>query len=142
MSNVVHFDPFAFARQGEPALTSAAEHLARGEALAAEYDTPLPEGDAGLAEALRRLRELRPRARAFRRHPVITIENEEEITAPVTEAEIELEDFIEDTAPETLAGAIVKLRYLTAETTGRALLNGAEETLGQILDLLEREALQ
>jgi hypothetical protein len=46
MSNVVHLDPFAFARPGEPALTSAAEHLARGEALAAEYDAPLPEGDA------------------------------------------------------------------------------------------------
>jgi hypothetical protein len=52
--------------------------------------------------------------------------NEEEITEPVTEAEIELGDFIEDTVPETLAGAVVKLRYLTKDVTGRALLNGAD----------------
>ena len=71
---------------------------------------------------------------------MITVENEEEITEPVTRIETELEDFIEDTAPETLAGAIVKLRYLTKDGTGRMLLNGAEEPLEQILALLEREA--
>ena len=65
-----------------------------------------------MAEALRRLHELRPHAKAFR-HPIITVENEEDITEPLTRIETELEDFIEDTSPETLASAIVKLRYLT-----------------------------
>src|SRR5580693_2371609 len=105
-----NLDPFAFARQGE--FEPDGELRAHAEALAAEYRMPLPEGDAGLIEA-------------------------ESVEPIVYRAEIELQDFIEETAPETRAGAIVKLRYLLGN--GAPLLNGAEEPLEQILALLERE---
>jgi hypothetical protein len=129
-----NLDPFAFARQGE----FEPELRALAEALAAEYRMPLPEGDAGLIEAERRLLESDPRVKALHRDFNITIEIEAEIVEPIVyRAEIELQDFIEETAPETRAGAIVKLRYLLRD--GAPLLNGAEEPLEQILALLERE---
>jgi hypothetical protein len=100
---------------------------------------PLPEGDAGLIEAERRLLEFDPRVKALHRDFNITVEIEAEIVEPIVyRAEIELQDFIEETAPETRAGAIVKLRYLLRD--GAPRLNGAEEPLEQILALLEREA--
>src|SRR5207302_6020453 len=43
-----------------------AELRERAAALVAEYDAPLPEGDAGLIEAERRLHELEPRREALR----------------------------------------------------------------------------
>jgi hypothetical protein len=120
----------------------AAELRARAEALAAEYRTPLPEGDAGITEALRRLHELRPRARALHQQFTITPEIEKKIIEPiVTQAVIELEHFIEETPPETVAGAITKLRYLTNEDSpGNIFLNGAEDMLEQVIAVLEREA--
>ena len=135
--SVDNLDPFAFARQGE--FEPDGELRAHAEALAAEYRMPLPEGDAGLIEAERRLLEFYPRVKALHRDFNITIEIEAEIVEPIVyRAEIELQDFIEETAPETRAGAIVKLRYLLGN--GAPLLNGAEEPLEQILALLEREA--
>jgi hypothetical protein len=134
-----NLDPFAFAGQGEPQLEDDGELRARAEALAAEYGAPLPEGDAGLIEAERRIREFKPRAKALHRDFKITMESETQILEPIVyEAEFELHDFIGGTPPETRAGAIVKLRYLLGH--GNLLLNGAEEPLEQILALLEREA--
>jgi len=58
-----NLDPFAFARQGE--FEPDGELRAHAEALAAEYRMPLPEGDAGLIEAERRLLEFDPRVKAL-----------------------------------------------------------------------------
>jgi len=132
-------DPFAFARQDDAELEDNGELRACAEALAAEYRADLPEGDSGLIEAQRRIRELKPRAKALHRDFKITMESETQILEPIVyEAEFELHDFIEETPPETRAGACVKLRHLLGE--GHLLLNGAEEPLEQILALLEREA--
>src|SRR5207237_5580727 len=59
--------------------TAKAELQARAEALAAEYAAPLPEGDAGLIEAERRLREIRQQTRSLFREFKIDVQTEEAI---------------------------------------------------------------
>jgi hypothetical protein len=51
----------------------------RCEALAAEYAAPLPEGDTGIIEAMRRLEELNPRGTALYREFGITMDMESEV---------------------------------------------------------------
>jgi hypothetical protein len=117
-----------------------AELRARAEALVAEYDAPLPEGDAGLIEAERRMHELDPRRQALADGLRITREIEE-ITNLVFDAMCELDTRIATTPAATLAGAAVKLRRLLHPDLG---VDGTgKETdlpcLHQILAFLEGE---
>lgn len=92
---------------------TAATLRPRCEALIAEYRAPLPDGDAGLIAAERRLIELEPRREAFQDSSIeITTEIEEEIINPLFDAKCELDKRIAVTPAATLAGAAVKLRRL------------------------------
>src|SRR5262249_8573426 len=57
----------------------------RCEALAADYDAPLPKGDAGLIAAIERARELEAREKAIHREFNITMEVEDEIFNAIVE---------------------------------------------------------
>lgn len=82
-----------------------AELWARAEALAAEYSARLPEGDAGLIEAERRLQEYRPRETSLYREFNIGFEAERDIIIPtIRSAQNALIDHIEQTAPQTMLG--------------------------------------
>jgi hypothetical protein len=117
--------------------TEEAELRARAVALATEYGVPPVRGDAGLIEAERRLNRLRLDTRALLREFPIAgrdVEVEAEIIEPtITEAVIALCRFIEETPPDTRAGAIVKLRHVENE-------GDSAETITQVLALLEQEA--
>jgi hypothetical protein len=118
------------------------ELRARAEALVAEYDAPLPEGDAGLIEAERRMHELDPRREALAEGLEITPEIEDEITTPVFVAMCDLDTRIATTPAVTLAGAAVKLRRLLHPDLG---MDGTEKEtdlpcLHQILSVIEQEA--
>lgn len=105
------------------------------EAIAAQSDpATLPKGDVGLIEAERRLRELR----AAEAHSDLDFWISVEIFGG---AEGRLEDFINQEAPQTLAGAAVKLRCLIDPESGE--LGGRDDnvlSLRQILELIEPEA--
>jgi hypothetical protein len=120
-----------------------AELRARAEALAAEYGAPLPEGDAGLIEAERRLHELEPRRIAIRDAlgSKITQEIEAEIIDPMFNAMCRLDERIATTPATTLAGAAIKLRRLLHPELGMES-NGENDLpcLHQILAVIEREA--
>jgi hypothetical protein len=119
-----------------------AELRAKAEALAAEYDTPLPEGDAGLIEAYRRLREVRKGRSALYREFKIDLATERDITnAIIDPVWHRLWDCIEQTEPAGLAGAAAKLRLLMDEDIGIDDASKGEMTsLKQIADLIERLA--
>ena len=120
-----------------------AELQARAEALAAEYSARLPEGDAGLIEAERRLQEYRPRETLLYREFNIGFEVERDIIIPtIRSAQNALIDHIEKTAPLTMVGVAVKLRRLCDEDTGMAAGENQDElaSLGQVLEFVEREA--
>jgi hypothetical protein len=98
-----------------------AELRERAEALAAEYSARLPEGDAGLIEADRRLQEYRPREKALYREFNIGFEVERDFIIPIIRpAQIALIEHIEQTAPQTMAGALLKLRRLCDQHVGMA----------------------
>jgi hypothetical protein len=126
---------------GEP---EKAELLARAEALVAEYGAPLPDGDAGLIEAERRLHELEPRRIALRDalESKITPEIEAEIIDPVFNAMCALDRLIATTPATTLAGAAVKLRRLLHPEFGIEIGTGENDLpcLHHILSVIEREA--
>ena len=78
---------------------SMGELRERCEALAAEHDAPLPEGDAGLVAAIARVHELEAREKVLHREFNITMEVEKEVFNPVIEpARDRLIDRILDTA--------------------------------------------
>jgi len=112
------------------------ELRARAEALVAEYGAPLPEGDAGLIEAERRLHELDPRRLALRDNAP-----EEEITNIAFNAMCRLDERIATMPATTLAGAAVKLRRLLHPELGMTS-NGENDLpcLHQILAVIQREA--
>ena len=116
-------------------LPPAGELRARAEALVAEYGAPLPEGDAGLIEAERRLHELDPRRLALRDNSP-----EEEITSIAFNAMCRLDERIATMPATTLAGAAVKLRRLLHPELGIET-NGENDVrcLHQILAVIERE---
>ena len=117
-------------------LPPAGELRARAEALVAEYGAPLPEGDAGLIEAERRLHELDPRRLALRDNSP-----EEEITSIAFNAMCRLDERIATMPATTLAGAAVKLRRLLHPELGMTS-NGENDLpcLHQILAVIQREA--
>ena len=124
----------------KPAMSEAEteELRARAAALVAEYEAPLPEGDAGLIAAERRLIELKPRREALRD---ITDEIQEEISDPVFNAMCDLDKRIATTPASTLAGAAVKLRRRLDPDFG---MEGGDSDLDipclhQILAVIERE---
>ena len=124
--------------------TDKAELRARAEALAAEYDAPLPEGDAGLIEAGRRLREIRQQTRSlYREFFKIDAQTEKEIIIGIIDpVRYRLSDFIEQTRPAGLAGAAVKLRLLTDEDVGIVISEPGEGdimSLKQVAEFVERE---
>jgi len=78
---------------------SMGELRERCEALAAEHDAPLPNGDAGLVAAIARVHELEAREKVLHREFNITMEVEKEVFNPVIEpARDRLIDRILDTA--------------------------------------------
>ena len=88
-----------------------AELRARSGEVAAAYAAPLPEGDEGLIEALRRLVKVGDWRSALYGEDCTRAAEEivDEITDPPWSR---LCDFIENTEPQGPAGVIVKLRYL------------------------------
>jgi hypothetical protein len=121
-----------------------AELRARAEAMAAEYDAPLPEGDAGLVEADRRFQELRRRSDAL--YEVIAIDDaqtEEEIIKGIIDpVRNRLWDFIEQTPPVGPPGAAVKLRLLTDPGIGLSAdetSEGEATCLQQVAEFVERQ---
>ena len=120
-----------------------AELRARAEALAAEYSAPLPDGDAGLIEAERRLQEYRPRETSLYREFNIGFEAERDIIIPtIRSAQNALIDHIEQTAPQTMVGVAIKLRRLCDEDTGMAAGENEGElaSLRQAFEFIERQA--
>lgn len=119
---------------------SMGELRERCEALAAEHDAPLPEGDAGLVAAIARVHELEAREKVLHREFNITMEVEKEVFNPVIEpARDRLIDRILDTAPVGREGAVAKLRYI-ADARRCYINEEMEEPLAQVLSAFEREA--
>jgi hypothetical protein len=111
----------------------------RVAAIIAEFDVPLPEGDAGLAEADRRLHEMSRHYKALDREFEITLDLEsDEIIPERDRVEERYHDALTDTEPQTLAGAATILRYLLGDY-GNVLLNGADEPIANVLSSIERE---
>ncbi|MGH7096777.1 MAG: hypothetical protein ACREE4_03820 [Stellaceae bacterium] len=113
-----------------------AELRERCEALAAEYPVDdLPETDAGLIEAERRLREFQEREKALHREFDVTMEVEEEIVNPSLDPPMnKLIDFIEETEPETMIGVALKLRHTAYDGCD------AETVIKQCLPIIGRQA--
>ena len=130
--------------QGEKATRLSKEQAAdlrrRAEALAAQYNERLPNGDAGMIEAERRLNEFRPRETALYREFNIDFAIERDIIIPtIRAAQNRLIDFIEETPPETLVGAAAKLRRLCDADVGMVAgeNDGELASLGQVLKFVE-----
>lgn len=87
----------------------------RCKALAAEYPVDdLPDGDAGLIEAERRLREIQAREKVLYDEFKVSMEVEEKIINPILDPpENKLIDFIQETKPETMIGIALKMRHIT-----------------------------
>jgi len=119
-----------------------AELRARAEALAAEYDAPLPDGDVGLIEAERRFRDFRAGEKALYRDFRITIEAEGIVNPIIEPVRLRLWGFIEQTPPIGLAGAAAKLRLLTDKDLGLSaeISEGEDTNLKQVGEFVEREA--
>src|SRR5438067_8264851 len=133
------------ARRPTTSAEQKAKLRARAEALAAEYSTPRPEGDAGLIEAERRLREIRQQTRSlYREFFKIDAQTETEIIIGIIDpVRYRMSDFIEQTRPVGLAGAAVKLRLLTDEDIGIVIgepSDGDIMSLKQVSEFVEREA--
>jgi hypothetical protein len=122
-------------RHAEADLPALRERVA---AIVAEFDVPLPEGDAGLAEAERRLHEMSKSSKALYREFEITMEIEAEITLHRDRVEERCHDALTDTEPQTLAGAATILRYLLG-VHGKDLLNGADEPIANVVALIDRQ---
>jgi hypothetical protein len=126
-----------FVPPAEPNLPVLRERVA---AIVAEFDVPLPEGDAGLAEAHRRLHEMAERTKAlYREFDEITPEIEGDEITPHRDRVVKIfDDMLTDTEPQTLAGAAEILRYLLG-VHGNDLLNDADAPIANVLAVVERE---
>lgn len=116
----------------------------RAEALAVELAAPLPDGDAGLVEAERRLRENEAREkeiyRDFREFPD-KLEIEEELIIGMIDPALEqLRSFLENTTASSLPGALAKLRFV-ADPRRDYLEDGdvAQAMVADVVAVLERE---
>lgn len=122
------------------------ELRARCEAIAAEFDpATLPDGDAGLIEAERRLHEvLRLDKSLYRDFGEITPDVENEIIIAILDPVRErLRELVEQTRPSGLAGVAAKLRLLTDPTIGIIVGEPSEgdiTCLKQVAEFVEREA--
>jgi hypothetical protein len=118
---------------------------ARAEALAVELATPLPEGDAGLVEAERRLRENEAQEkelyRDFRESPDHLEIEAELIHGMIDPALDQLRSFLENTTAISLPGALAKLRFV-ADPRRDYLERGdvAQAMVADVVAVLEREA--
>jgi hypothetical protein len=106
-------DRLAAAFDGE----AFAELRRRGEAVAAEYDTPLPAGDAGLIEAGRRQEALQAARTALCREVhdrglSLGLAEDRALEPNLDAAEEHFYEIVRDTPPATPAGVAVKLRQL------------------------------
>lgn len=116
-----------------------AELRRRGEAVAAEYDTALPAGDAGLIEAeRRRLALVAARGALCREFRSRNLGPEEDaVLEPNLDAlETRLYDLITETEPDGPAGIAVKLRQLRGMLLGGPEPTSEDVILGQCLDAL------
>jgi hypothetical protein len=110
----------------------------RVAAIVAEFDLPLPDGDAGIFEADRRSRAISERFRALDREFEIDVEIEQEINPERERLADPLLDYLEQGAePRTLAAAAVMLRHAF---DGGVAIRPDGGMLGNVLALIEREA--
>ena len=124
-----------------------AELWAFAEELAGEYGKPLPDGDAGLVEAERRLREIRRQdKKLYNGFERITVEIEEEIIFGIVDpVRDRLREFVEQTRPAGLAGAAAKLRLLTDPEIGIIIGEPSEGDIAcikQVAEFVETVATQ
>jgi hypothetical protein len=110
---------------------------ARVAAIVTDFDMPLHESDAGLAEAAERLRQVRARFKALYDEFEIDLKTEAEEIDPYRDAlDHRLDDFLIETKPPTLAGAAIMLRHgLGAGDV--YFMNGAEDLVENVLELIE-----
>jgi hypothetical protein len=140
--------PWSSQLYGADSAADLAELRSRAEAIAAEYTAPLSRkaGDAGLIEAARRLREVGARDRALYRDSAVaetdTLQEEDLLEAILAPARQFLFDYIEETAPTTLAAAAVKLRRAMDRDFGAPDPDPdtGQSSLDQVLEFVEREA--
>jgi hypothetical protein len=112
----------------------------RVAAIIAEFDVPLPEGDAALDEAVRRLDEMGARFSALHREFEITVEiEEEEINGYREPLDSRFHDLLIETEPRTLAGAVTLLHYL-ADDKNALLVTPSDELVANALVPIERAA--
>jgi hypothetical protein len=132
--------------QSKPAISEPerVKLRARAEALAVELASPLPEGDAGLVEAERRLRENGPREkelyREFRERPDVVEIERELIIGVIDPALGQLRSFLENTTANTLPGALAKLRFVADPGRDRIEGKDAQAMVADVVAVLEREA--
>jgi hypothetical protein len=106
----------------------------------AEFDVPLPEGDAALDEAVRGLHEMNKFRAALFPEFEITMEIEEaEICRHFEPLDARFHRVLIETEPQTLAGAATMRRY--ALDDGNALLaSPGDDLVANVLALIERIA--
>jgi len=117
---------------------------ARVAAIVAEFDQPLPEGDDGLEEAVRRLDRVRTSVRAIYGEFAIDHLTEEAEISPNTDSiDFRLWDVLVERKPQTLAGVIVKLRWALADNgrpLGHSEDSDAVRLVAGLLPAVERAA--
>jgi hypothetical protein len=112
---------------------------AAAEELAAAYQAPLPEGDAGLVAAVQRWRDLQPLHHFNERGFDYTLKDENEIITPISnKAESEFEDKIEEWPPVGLVGVAAKLRYLLQRSEMGCAIDLDEVAGEQLIAVIER----
>ena len=105
---------------------------ARADELAALCRLPLPDGDAGLIEAARRLAETSAAIMSFDLKGENGSRIESEIIEPVVStAQDELVEILEERAPQTLRGAAIKLRHMIE-------WDASVDSIAQVVACLER----
>jgi len=108
-------DPFALGGEPSPDLLALRERVA---AVVAEFDVPLPDGDAGLVEAARRLPLLRSRSDVLYPEFHIDAEIEErEIVPSLFPLEERLWNELLDREPQSIAGLLCKLKWAQTDKT-------------------------
>jgi hypothetical protein len=117
---------------------------AMAEAIAAEFDpATLPEGDVGLIEGMRRIREIEEREEALCEQFESLVPDLAEILRPTTwAAEEHLCDVLNNREPQTLAGAVAKLQFLREvirHDWDGFIVDNEVTALRQVIALLERE---
>jgi hypothetical protein len=112
----------------------------RVAAVIAEFDVPLPKGDAALSEAARRLDEMSARFHALFHEFEITMEiEEEEISRHREPLDSRFHDLLMETEPQSLAGAATLLRYII-DSKNALVVTPADGLVANVLALVERIA--